>query len=185
MGRTLCLAAVLALPIRVEAAAMADGEERRLFPYVGKTGRNAPPEIETARPRWSCLGTWAVQGADGAAESHTVYTWPSTVDAYRKTGRVPDGTIPVSEVRKPSSCVLDDRNPRSDDVIWWFVMFKDSRGRYAGNPRRAQGWARAQFFPGNPAKDFAAIVRSDCMACPERTQNADRVYREVCTVFED
>jgi len=172
MWRTQCLAVALTSSISVDAAAMADGEDGELSPCVDETGGKAsgiaPPEAETARPRWSYLGARAVQGADGAEELHVVYTQCSSIEAYREIGRFPEGTVLITEVRKAASgAPTTGRIDWSNEAVLWFVMIKDGAGRFAGNPLWAEGWGWALFLAEGPATDIASNFRDDCMACPE------------------
>jgi hypothetical protein len=186
MWRTLCLAAALASLISVGAVAMADGEDEKLSPYVDKTGGISLPDPETVRARWGYLGTWAVQGADGVEEFHAVYTQPSTITTYRETGRFPEGTVLVKEVRKASSGALTTgKIAWSDEVVLWFVMIKDSEGRFAGNPLWAEGWGWALFLAEDPTTNIATNFQDDCMACHEPTRQTDWVYTQGYPVLGD
>src|SRR5262245_45091737 len=52
---------------------------------------------ENYQTRYQALGTWAVAKDEGAGskELHQVYSSPGAIDAYRKTGHFPDGTVLV------------------------------------------------------------------------------------------
>ena len=52
------------------------------------------------RTLYQALGSWAIaaDGGSGSKEIHEVYASPGMIDAYRKTGRFPEGAILVKEV---------------------------------------------------------------------------------------
>jgi hypothetical protein len=52
------------------------------------------------RTLYQALGSWAIaaDSGGGSKEMHTVYAPPGAMDAYRKTGRFPDGAVLVKEV---------------------------------------------------------------------------------------
>lgn len=183
MYRNLAWAAVLATVIAVGAA----GQDHEQFsPYVDDAGGITLPNPMNVRAKWSFLGTWVVQGADGAEEFHSVYTQPGTIGAYRETGQFPDGAVLVKEVRKAAHGPLT-----TGDVAWsgkevlWFVMIKDREGRFAGNAIWAKGWAWALFLAEDPATNVATDFRDDCMTCHEPAHDSDWVYTEGYPVLQD
>ena len=52
------------------------------------------------RTLYQALGSWAIaaNSGEGSKEMHAVYASPGAIDAYRKTGHFPDGTVLVKEV---------------------------------------------------------------------------------------
>ena len=52
------------------------------------------------RSLYQALGSWAIaaDSGQGSKEIHTIYASPGGIDAYRKTGRFPDGAVLVKEV---------------------------------------------------------------------------------------
>ncbi len=77
-------------------------------PYVDEKGNISVPT--GYRSEWAHLGTWAVRGMAGLGY-HEVYTQPSTVQAYKKTGAFPDGAVLVKELRKTTSAPLNTATP--------------------------------------------------------------------------
>lgn len=183
MYRNLAWAAALATLI---AAGAAGQDHEQFSPYVDDAGGITLPNPMTVRAKWSFLGTWVVQGADGAEEFHSVYTQPGTIGAYRETGKFPDGAVLVKEVRTAAHGPLT-----TGDVAWsgkevlWFVMIKDRQGRFAGNAIWAEGWAWALFLAEDPAANVATDFRDDCMTCHEPAQESDWVYTEGYPVLQD
>jgi hypothetical protein len=52
------------------------------------------------RTLYQGLGSWAVaaDSGQGSKELHQVFASPGAIEAYRKTGKFPDGTVLVKEV---------------------------------------------------------------------------------------
>src|SRR5262249_39012079 len=61
-----------------------------------KGNLHVPSDYRTA---YQALGAWAVAKDDGpgSKQLHVVYASPGTIDAYRKDGHFPDGTVLVKE----------------------------------------------------------------------------------------
>ena len=72
--------------------------EEQFSLYVGPDGTvSLPADFRS----WTYLGSWVVDSdeEDGGADGiHNVYTQPSTVEAYRRTGEFPDGAVLVKEL---------------------------------------------------------------------------------------
>ena len=62
-------------------------------PYVDEKGNISVPT--GYRSQWAHLGTWAVPQMMAGLSYHEVYTQPSSVQAYKKTGAFPDGAVLV------------------------------------------------------------------------------------------
>lgn len=131
------------------------------------------------RSRWSHLGSWVVQ-QDGAPGQgfHDVYTEPASAAAYRKSGQWPDGATLVKEIRSIESGALT-----TGPGLWagankvWFVMVKDTQGRFAGNPNWGNGWGWALFDASKNRSVNASTDHSkDCMGCHVPAKATDWVY---------
>ena len=88
------------------------------------------------RTTYQMLGSWAVAKDDspGSKEMHMVYASPGTIAAYRKDGHSPDGTVLVKEVFKTTTKGMTTGTVSSAGTLaGWFVMVKDSVGRFSGN----------------------------------------------------
>lgn len=145
-------------------------------PGVGKDGTIRVPK-DDYRKEWSYLGTFSVLGENGAAELHVVYTQPTTVEAYRKTGRFPDSAVLVKELYKAQSDDLTTgRVSWSGKAAGWFVMIKDTEGRFPNNPLWVDGWGWALFEPGEPDNPGTKDFKADCLSCHEPARNTDLVY---------
>jgi hypothetical protein len=186
MSRILFCVTALASLIFVGAVSMAGGEDGEFIPYVDATGGITLPDPATVRARWNHLGTWAIQGEDGVKEFHAVYTQPGTIEAYRETGEFPDGAVLVKELRKASGGALTTGEVAwGGDAILWFVMIKDRKDRFAGNPLWAKGWGWALFLAENRARNAATNFRADCMACHEPAEGTHWVYTQGYPVLRD
>jgi len=68
-------------------------------PYVDDTGAISKPKDFRS---WTFLGTWDVatdeEDAVGSQAFHSVYTQPARVEAFRRTGKFPDGAMLVKEL---------------------------------------------------------------------------------------
>jgi hypothetical protein len=58
----------------------------------------------------------------------------------------------------------------------WFVMVKDSQGRYSGNKLRGDGWGWSWFDAANPSKTTSTDYKTDCLPCHVPAQASDWVY---------
>ena len=96
------------------------------------------------RTTYQPLGSWAVAADEGrgSKELHVVLGSPGSVEAYRKDGRFPDGTVLVKEVFKTATKEMTTGTvSHAEELKGWFVMVKDSAGRYPGNALWAMGGA--------------------------------------------
>jgi len=97
---------------RTEAVADANGNLR--VPAVYRTA-------------YQFLGSWAVAAdqGQGSKEVHVVYASPGTISAYRKSGRIPDGSVLVKEVFEATTGAMTTGNVSHAKILkGWFVMMK-------------------------------------------------------------
>jgi Cytochrome P460 len=108
--------------------------------YVDSKGDIARPT--GFREKWTHLGSWFVKDAKGPGYAiHDVYTQPGVAAAYKKTGQFPDGAVLVKEIRKAQTAQMTTgQASRAADLQLWFVMVKDQKGRFKGNPHWGNGW---------------------------------------------
>lgn len=123
------------------------------------------------------IGTWAVAGAEGVADTHVVYSRPEDVAHYRSNGVFPDGAVIVKEVLEAVGSAHT-----TGRAFWgalgktWFVMVKDAKGRFPGNPLWGDGWGWAQFDPRDRTRQIATNYKSDCLHCHIPAKAMDLVY---------
>lgn len=129
------------------------------------------------RTTYQLLGTWAVakdQGA-GSEELHAVYASPGTIEAFRKDGHFPDGTVLVKEVyRAATGSMTTGTISHAGSLRGWFVMVRDSKGRHAQNDVWGEGWGWSWFDVADPQTPSRALPTKD--GIPQRTFN----FRESC-----
>jgi len=146
---------------------------------------------EAYRTTYEFLGTWAVadnQG-QGSQELHVVYASPGTIAAYRKDGHFPDGTVLVKEVHfAATSQMTTGTVSHADKLRGWFVMVKDSSGRYADNNMWGDGWGWSWFDAASPSTPSLKLslpgervatstdYRANCKACHQPAQATDWIY---------
>jgi hypothetical protein len=129
------------------------------------------------RDLYQALGTYSVVDLNGDTELHYTYASPGTAESYRKTGKFADGTVLVKEV-----FATDHAQMTTGDAHWasgikvWFVMIKDDKGRFAGNPLWGNGWGWALFKSDAPDKQVATAFKKDCLGCHVPAQATDWVY---------
>ena len=144
--------------------------------FVNESGEISLPD--DFRARMVHLGSWFVPTGE-ASGFHDVYTEPGTVEAYRRTGRFPDGATLVKELRpdaKGAYTTGADVSHATSQVKQWFVMIKDEKGRFPGNPLWGEGWGWALFKPDAPATNVATSYQADCLGCHVPARETDWVY---------
>lgn len=147
-------------------------------PYVDAEGNiSFPVGFRTSMLH---LGSWYVPEG-GASGFHDVYTEKATVESFRKTGKFPDGATLVKELRASNAGTYttgQNISYATDGVKQWFVMVKDEKGRFAGNPLWGDGWGWALYKPDAPSKNVAADYKTDCLGCHVPAKAKDWVYTE-------
>jgi hypothetical protein len=146
-------------------------------PYVAKDGSISLPK--DYRETFLHLGTWAVAKKTGEPvfELHNVYARPEDIQAYRKEGHFADGATLVKEITNVGSDQLTTGQSSwaTDDKVW-FVMIKDSKGRFPGNGLWGDGWGWALFKANEPAHNVATDHKTDCLPCHVPAKQDDWVY---------
>ncbi len=125
------------------------------------------------------LGTWAVSTVQGQGtnELHIVYASPEAVAAYQKTGQFPDGAVLVKEVVDTATESMTTGMVSYPEALkGWFVMVKDSKGRYPGNALWGEGWGWSWFDVGDPLKTTSTDYETDCLPCHIPARASDWVY---------
>lgn len=144
------------------------------FDLVDKNGNISKPE--NVRDSYQSLGAYVVLDPKGN-QMHMTYATPGSAEAYRKTGKFPDGTVLVKEVFG-----TDHAQMTTGDAHWasgtkvWFVLIKDEKGRFAGNPLWGNGWGWALFKADAPDKQVATDYKKDCLGCHIPARSTDWIY---------
>ena len=170
--------ACLLLALACSASAFSSIANDDFSPYVDAKGNISSPE--DFRGTMVHLGSWFVPGGD-ASGFHDVYTEKATVDAYRKTGKFPDGATLVKELRASKAGDYSTGTGvhyATKNDKQWFVMIKDSNNRFSGNSLWGDGWGWALFKPGSDGKNAASDYKKDCLGCHVPAKDKDWIYTE-------
>ena len=110
-------------------------------------------------------------------EMHNVFTKPEAIQAYRRDGKFPDGAVLVKEITNADAAKLTTgESSWSTDTKVWFVMIKDSKGRFPGNHLWGDGWGWALFKADDPKKNVATDFKTDCITCHIPAKQDDWIY---------
>ncbi len=178
LNRVLFIAAVLGM-----ASAQPLSAQDSFSPYVDANGNISFPD--GFRTGMVHLGSWFVPEG-GASGFHDVYSEVATVEHYRKTGEFPDGATLVKELR--ASEVGDYSTGKgishtTNVIKQWFVMIKDSEGRFPDNAIWGDGWGWALYKPDNQGQNVATDYKADCLACHVPAKNTDWIYVEAYPIL--
>ncbi|MGR5501993.1 cytochrome P460 family protein [Vibrio sp. DNB22_10_4] len=153
-------------------------ETTQFSPHVdGKGNISFPSNFRTSMAH---LGSWYVPDG-GASGFHDVYTEKSSIEAFRRTGQFPDGATLVKELRasnKANYTTGQGVSHSTKELKQWFVMVKDSKGRFSDNPIWGDGWGWALFKPENRVENVAADYKTDCLGCHVPAKGNDWIYTE-------
>jgi hypothetical protein len=131
------------------------------------------------RSTYQMLGTWAVASDDrsGSKQLHVVYASPRAVAAYLKDGHFPDGAVLVKEVFNATTKDMTTGTVSSAGALaGWFVMVKDSIGRFPGNKLWGDGWGWSWFDATDPRKTTSTDYKTDCQSCHMPARASDWIY---------
>lgn len=144
------------------------------FDLVDKAGTIRKPT--DFRDRYPVLGTFFVLDPKGN-EMHATHASPGAAEYYRKNGKFADGTLLLKEVFGTNHAQMT-----TGDAHWatatkvWFIMVKDEKGRYPGNPLWGDGWGWALYNSDAPDKQIATDYKKDCLGCHVPAKATDWVY---------
>ncbi len=154
-------------------------------PHVDEDGNiNFPVDF---RSHMVHLGSWFVPEG-GASGFHDVYTEASTLAHYRETGTFPDGATLVKELRASEAGDYSTGkgvNHATAELKQWFVMIKDSTGRFSDNPLWGDGWGWALFKPNAESTNAASDYKTDCLGCHVPAQKTDWIYVEAYPILKE
>ncbi len=166
---------VLLLAGHQQVKPQSNNENNSYNALVDKTGNIRKPA--DFRDLYQVLGVYTPVDLNGDTEMHYTYASPGTAEYYRRTGKFADGTVLVKEV-----FATDHAQMTTGDAHWatgtkvWFVMIKDDKGRYPGNPLWGDGWGWALFKSDAPDKQVATDFKKDCIGCHIPAKTTDWVY---------
>ncbi|SFD84300.1 cytochrome P460 family protein [Nitrosomonas sp. Nm166] len=145
-------------------------------PYVDKAGNISLPA--DFRITMAHLGSWFAPEGDGRG-FHDVYTEATSVLYYRKHGKFPDGATIVKEVRaEKSGDYTTGKNISfaTGEIKQWFVMIKDTKGRFPGNLNWGDGWGWALIKTDHTNKNVSTNYQADCINCHMPAKENDWIY---------
>ena len=139
------------------------------------------------RRDWTFLGTWSIAEKDvqqssaasghGAAGLHNVYTQPGVADYFNKHGDFPDGAMLVKELLKAATATMTTGTvSRGTEVEGWFVMVKDTEGRFSANPLWGDGWGWALFNADQTDAPVTQNYKTECLGCHIPAREDDWIY---------
>jgi len=144
------------------------------FELVDKAGNIRKPA--DFRDRYPTLGTYFVLDPKGN-QMHATHASPGAAEYYRKNGKFADGTVLVKEIFATNHAQMT-----TGDSHWatatqiWFIMVKDEKGRYPGNPLWGDGWGWALYKSDAPDKQVATDYKKDCLGCHVPAKSTDWIY---------
>jgi hypothetical protein len=168
--KSIAMKLLLALFATMGLLDVAFGEEKKPFaPNVDmKTGAIIVPQDYYL---WPTLGTWSHTKVDGGAatihEYHVVYTQPETIKYYKKKGRFPDGAVLVKELLHAETMAMTTGPAvgHGTTLIGFFVLVRDTQGRFKSSPLWGDGWGWSFFEAGNSVKTTSKDYKIDCIPC--------------------
>ena len=134
---------------------------------------------ENYRTRYQSLGGWAIAADSGRSskEMHEVFASPGAIDAYRESGRFPDGTVLVKEVFGTSTTGMTTGTvSHATTLKGWFVMVRDSENTRQGNSLWGDGWGWSWFDADKPLKTTSTNYKTDCQGCHVPAQSTSWIY---------
>ncbi len=175
----LCLTGAVGL-VAIALGVLADSPSysKTYEKYVKADGAITVPE--NYRSEFRFLGTFSVAGADdagGQAEFHQVYIDPDSIEHYLRTQEFPDGAILVKELQKARALDMTTGHASSwDEGAGWFVMVKDTQGRFIESGLWGDGWGWALFEASDRIKPITTNYKAECIACHAPAKKTDWVH---------
>jgi hypothetical protein len=151
---------------------------------------------ENFRSEWTFLGTWSIAEKDiehssaasghGAAGLHNVYTQPGVAEYFRENGSFPDGAMLVKELLKAVTAPMTTGTvSRGVEVEGWFIMVKDTKGRFDSSPLWGDGWGWVLFNASDTGTPVTQNYKTECIGCHIPARDNDWVYLSGYPVLAD
>lgn len=145
--------------------------------YVDKNGNIKVPE--DYRTQFIFLGSFAVPGGDsmgGLKEIHQVYVDRDSIEYYRSHGDFPDGAMLIKELQGTATADLTTGHASFwNEGRGWFVMIKDTKGRYPESEIWTDGWGWALIAQEAPSVTTNKNT-STCITCHTPVKKTDWVH---------
>ena len=177
---------LVGLAALVSSVSIADDKFKSTYEtLVDDTGQIKLPE--NFRDDWTFLGTWSIAEEDversseasghGAAGLHNVYTQRGVAESFNRTGEFPDGAVIVKELLTAVTASMTTGTVSHGTAIeGWFVMVKDTEGRFISNPLWGDGWGWALFNADQPNETVTQNYKTECVGCHIPARNDDWIY---------
>jgi len=183
LGRTRALGAVVLVVATgawiVHGLDAQDAKPRLFSPFVDAAGSiSLPEDFETA---FVHIGTVSVapKPDQSADELHSTYTRSEDLAAFLRDGKFPDGAVLVKEVRSTRNSKLTTGEAAyGADIKVWFVMIKDSKGRFPESDLWGDGWGWGLFEGKDRTKQVALDYATECRTCHVPAKKQDWVYTQ-------
>lgn len=148
------------------------------------------------RSEWTFLGTWSIAEEDverssaasghGAAGLHNVYTQEGVAEYFQKNGKFPDGAVLIKELLKTDTATMTTGTvSRAAEIEGWFVMVKDTQGRFDSSPLWGDGWGWAFFGADDSSAPVTQDYKAECIGCHIPARDDDWVYLSGYPVLAD
>jgi hypothetical protein len=145
------------------------------YSLVDKTGAIQNP-IDFSKSYESLGVIWAVDSRAGD-QMRSSFASPGAASAFAQTGTFADGTVLVRQVVGTAQDHPASRAPNpTSGVTEWFVMIKDSKGRYRGSQLWGNGWGWALFKSNSPSRQIVIDYRKECLGCHVTAKQDDWVF---------
>ncbi len=139
------------------------------------------------KSNWTFLGTWSIAEQDverasaasghGAAGLHNVYTQNGVAEYFQKNGTFPDGAMLIKELLKATTAPMTTGIvSKGTEIEGWFVMVKDTEGRFSASPLWGDGWGWVLFNADQPNTPVTKNYKTDCLGCHIPAQKDDWIY---------
>ena len=173
------LLAALAVPVVAPMLFAQEGATKEFSKYVDAKGNiSLPKNFET---EFAHLGTIAVatKKDQPVDELHVTYTRPEDIKVFQKDGKFPDGAVLVKAGRGVTKEKLTTgQTSYAKNVKVWFVMVKDSEGRFKDNDLWGSGWGWALYEGDDRMTQVASDYRSECRRCHIPARKNDWVFTQ-------
>ncbi len=152
---------------------------------VDKSGNISVPENFSTE--WTFLGTWSIAAEDvestsdasrhGAAGLHNVYTQPGVAEHFREHGKFPDGAVMVKELLNTVTAPMTTGTvSRGSEIEGWFIMVKDTEGRFSDSPLWGDGWGWVLYKSDAPDTPVTENYKTECLGCHIPARSNDWIY---------
>jgi hypothetical protein len=88
-----------------------------------------------------------------------------------------NGAVIVKELLKAVTAPMTTGTvSRGSEVEGWFIMIKDTEGRFTSNPLWGDGWGWALFNANKPDIPVTENYKTECIGCHIPARNDDWIY---------